>query len=180
MILMHEKSSYSMVLQSIPVVSAQTMVSYARILHFTITGQTLPLSEICYQTEEVVPLQAETLEHENERSWWDYSHIYNQEQLFLQCVRDGNLNYKEIIDGLNHTVMDIALSENPVSSERYKVIANAALSTRAAIEGGLSPKTAIALEKEYLDKADKMTKVTELRELNIQMLDLGAKSSRSR
>ena len=89
----------------------------------------------------------------------------------MQCVREGNLNYMEVLNGLNYSVLDLPLSGSPVRSELYKLVANAALCSRAAIEGGLSPKIAIDLETQYLRKADKLTKVTELRELNLQLLD---------
>ena len=164
-----EVSEYKKVLPDIPVVSAQTVVAYARMLHFSITQKTLPIGDIHYQTEklekESVPVSPE------DRSWADYSLVHAQEEMFLQCVREGNLNYMDVLNELNYAVLDLPLSGNPVRSELYKLVANAALCSRAAIEGGLSPKIAIDLETRYLRKADKLTKVTELRELNFQLLD---------
>ena len=89
----------------------------------------------------------------------------------LQCVREGNLNYKEILRGLNFSVLDLPLSGNPLLSERNKLASAAALFRRASIEGGLAPKIAIDLETKYLFRADKVSKITELRELNLQMMD---------
>ena len=164
-----EVASYRAVLADIPIVSAQTVMAHARLLHFTITQRTLANGDIHYQTEklqqESAPVQPES------RSWVDYSLVHSQEEMFLQCVRDGNLNYMDVLNGLNYAVLDLPLSGSPVRSELYKVVANAALCSRAAIEGGLSPKIAIDLETKYLRKADKLTKVTELRELNLQLLD---------
>lgn len=165
-----EKTAYEGYLREVPVVSSQTMAAYARMLHFTITGKTLPPSEIHYQTV-TAPQHPGAPEPGVERSWVDYSHVHEQEQLFLQCVREGNLNYRSVMDGLNFSVMDFALSENPMRSERYKFIVNAALSTRAAIEGGLSPKIALDIENRYIAKADKLSRVTAMRELNLQFLD---------
>lgn len=164
-----EVAAYRTVLEDVPIVPAQTVVAYARMLHFSITQKTLATGDIHYQTEklqqESAPVQP------GSRSWVDYSLVHSQEQMFLQCVREGNLNYMEVLNGLNYTVLDLPLSGNPVRSELYKVVSNAALCSRAAIEGGLSPKIAIDLETKYLRKADKLTKVTELRELNLQLLD---------
>lgn len=162
-----EKTAYEIYLRDVPVVTAQAMAAYARMLHFTITGKTLPFSEIHYQTVQ----HAAQDEPASGRSWVDYSHMHEQEQLFLQCVREGNLNYRSVMDGLNYSVMDFALSENPMRSERYKFIVNAAMSTRAAIEGGLSPKIALDIENRYIAKADKLSRVTAMRELNLQFLD---------
>lgn len=163
------KTAYKLLLHTIPVVSSQAMMSYARMLHFTITGKSLALSEIHYQS--AAKKSTANQEPGSQRSWADYSHVHHQEQVFLQCVREGNLNYRKIIDNLNFAVMDLPLSENPMSSERYKFIINAALCTRAAIEGGLSSKIALDLENRYIAKADKITRVTAMRELNLQFLD---------
>ncbi len=160
---------YRTVLADVPIVPAQTVMAYARMLHFCVSQKTLDPSEIHYQTEE---LRRDSVpEQHSDRTWMDYSLVHSQEELFLQCVREGNLNYMDVLNGLNYSVLDLPLSEDPLRSELYKVVSNAALCTRAAIEGGLSPKIARDLETKYLAKADKITRITGLRELNLKLLD---------
>lgn len=164
-----EVTAYRSVLSDVPIVSAQTALAYARMLHYTVTFKTLAPGDVHYQTQELLRDSAPV--KPGDRSWADYSLVHSQEEMFLQCVREGNLNYMDVINSLNYSVLDLPLSGNPVRSELYKVVANAALCTRAAIEGGLSPKIAIDLETRYLREADKLTRVTELRELNVRLLD---------
>lgn len=52
-IVLSERTAYEVLLREIPVVSPQAMAAYARMLHFTITGKSLPFSEIHYQTAAV-------------------------------------------------------------------------------------------------------------------------------
>ena len=156
-------------LSEIPVVSAQTVVAYAKMLHFTVTRKTLATGDIHYQKEK--RQQDSERESPEDPGQADYSLIHSQEELFLQCVREGNLNYRQVLNGLHYSVLDLPLSGDPVRSELYKLVASAALCSRAAIEGGLSPKIAVDLETSYLRQADSLTRVTELRELNMQLMD---------
>lgn len=164
-----EVAVYRTVLKDVPIVPAQTVMAYARMLHFSVTQKSLASGDVHYQTEQLQEDSSPVTP--GDRTWVDYALVHSQEELFLQCVREGNLNYMEVLNGLNYTVLDLPLADNPFRSELYKVVSNAALCARAAIEGGLSPKIAIDLETKYLRKADKITKITGLRELNIELLD---------
>ena len=164
-----ELTSYRMVLRDVPIVSSQTVISYAKMLHFTITSKMIGPGDVHYQTEKIQE-ESEPPTPEK-RSWVDYSLVQTQEQIFLQCVREGNLNYMDVLNDLNYGALDMPLSGNPIRSELYKLVSNAALCSRAAIEGGLSPRIARDLEIQYLRKADKLHTVTALRELNLQVLD---------
>lgn len=168
-IITSEVESYRKILREVPIVPAQSVLSLAKIMHFSIYQKLLSPVDIQYQTET---LQKESTPWEaGDRSWMDYELLHSQEELMLQCVREGNLNYKEILRGLNFSVLDLPLSGNPLLSERNKLASAAALFRRASIEGGLAPKIAIDLETKYLFRADKVSKITELRELNLQMMD---------
>ena len=156
-------------LSEVPVVPAQSFIACARALHFTIHKKALATVDIHFQTEL---LREENGPKETaSRSWIDYELLHGQEELLLQCVRDGNLNYKKVLAGLNFSVLDLPLAGNPLRSEANKVASGGALFRRAAIEGGLSPKVALDLENQYLFRADKLRTVTELRSLTIEMLE---------
>ncbi len=168
-ILHSEIDTYRKTLSEVPVVPAQSFIACARALHFTIHKKALATVDIHFQTEL---LREENGPKETaSRSWIDYELLHGQEELLLQCVRDGNLNYKKVLAGLNFSVLDLPLAGNPLRSEANKVASGGALFRRAAIEGGLSPKVALDLENQYLFRADKLRTVTELRSLTIEMLE---------
>lgn len=160
---------YHAILKSVPVVSPQTIVAYARMLHFIIAGKPLDTSAIHYQASE--PLVSAESEENDAHIWLNYEHTNGQNQLFLQCVREGNTNYKQILNGLNYSVMEFESSKDPRQTEHNKLVIAAALCSQAAIEGGLSPKVALAMQNSYIIKADKLRTITELRRLNSDMVE---------
>ena len=165
-------STYRTVLKDIPVIPAQTLVSCGKMLHFSIYQKLLRTGDIHYQktAETPAPAPAEGAPA-RDRSWVDYSQIHSQEQLILQCVREGNLNYMQLLNEMNYHFLDLPLSEDPFRSELYKVVTNIALCCRAAIEGGLSPKIALGLENDLYQRADHLKKVTDLRAFNLTVMD---------
>ena len=115
-----EVGAYRTVLSDVPIVPAQTVVAYARMLHFSIVQKTLATGDIHYQTEKLQ--QASAPVKPEDRSWVDYSLVHSQEEMFLQCVREGNLNYMEVLNGLNYSVLDLPLSGSPVRRDRKSVV----------------------------------------------------------
>lgn len=105
--------------------------------------------------QEQIVFQIQEEENEN------YHHTYKEEKELLACVREGNAE-----EALLHN-MRIDLSTGRMSrieKNHWKnVVAVAiALCTRAAIEGGLSPKEAYQLSDFYLQKSDECKNVPEL------------------
>lgn len=158
---------YHSILQDIPVVTPQTMLAYARMLHFTITNLPLAASSVHYQN---TPLQ-DSEEDASEEGWINYDRVYSQEELILQCVREGNLNYHTVMDDLNFSLLGIESSNNPRQKAMNWLVSCAAQCSRAAIEGGLSPQIAISLRNNYLNRAEPLNTSTELLSLTQKMLD---------
>ena len=82
-----------------------------------------------------------------------YHHTYQEENDLLACIREGRVE-----DALRHNMrMDVSIgrmSKNEQNHWKSVVTVAIALCTRAAIEGGLSPKEAYQLSDFYLQKSD--------------------------
>ena len=128
----NEVNSYRNILADVPIVPAPTVLTYARMLHFSIHQKPLASVDVHHQTETLQ--QASDPVQPGNRSWMDYELLHSQEEMIQQCVREGDLNYREILGGLNYAVLDLPLSGNPLQSERNKLASAAALFRRAAIE----------------------------------------------
>lgn len=163
-----EAELYRSILHDIPVVTPQTMVAYARMLHFTITNLPLASSSVHYQNS---PLQNSERGASGEDDWISYDRVYNQEELILQCVREGDLNYHTVMDDLNSSLLGIESSNNPWQKAMNWLVSCAAHCSRAAIEGGLSPQIAISMRNNYLNRAESLNTPTELLSLTQNMLD---------
>ena len=90
-----------------------------------------------------------------------YHHTYKEENELLNCVKEGKVE-----EALLHNMrIDVAMGRMSRSEKTQwkKVVTVAvALCTRAAIEGGLSPREAYQVSDYYLQKSDDCRNVSEL------------------
>lgn len=88
-------------------------------------------------------------------------HTYREEQRLMEAVREGRVQ-----DALSLSrAMDSdsgRLSNQDLTHWRNLAIIGIALTTRAAIEGGLSPQDAYRISGYYIQKCDAMTSATQL------------------
>lgn len=101
---------------------------------------------------------------------------YLNEIDFYDAVAQGNIEFIEELKrkypASNQPEDDGKgkLSEDPVRNERYHLIVNVAIITRKCIEAGLLEEEAYTLSDLYIQKADLVQTITELRELNDAMV----------
>ena len=89
----------------------------------------------------------------------------------LQCVREGRIDANPFGDSAaSHGERDVYNLGDPLRENKDTVIIFTALCARAAIEGGLSPRTAKALEITYVRTIEQCTRTTDLITLNSKML----------
>lgn len=94
------------------------------------------------------------------------------EQLILQAVKDGNLNWREILE--REAYYDASLlsdTGDTLRDGKNSVIIFIALCCRAAMEGGLPGKTAKELERKYTTEIENCTTMTKMKNIYYQMLD---------
>ena len=95
----------------------------------------------------------QTLKEEEEDDSAAYRHSYQEEQLLMQAVREGQpetaVRYAENMDRDSGQ-----LSKDYLRHRRNLAIIGIALCSRAAIEGGMSPETAYRISGYYIGKVD--------------------------
>lgn len=163
------KQSSMKVLSEVPVLNRKMMISYGRMLHYLITLEDARYAEIKVAYPKK-PEETRNAEEEKEGNI-DYDRMNNQEQLLLQCVRDGNRNYSEALDRISVAGTDRLTTGNPLRDAVNIVIIFTSKCAQAAIEGGLDPKVALEMERRYMSEAERKKDVTGLMELNMKMLE---------
>lgn len=81
-------------------------------------------------------------------------HVYNEELLQFEYIRDGDLRAVEEGERIFTSCKVGKLSEDPVRDKRYLFVAATTLSTRFAIEGGMDQETAYNLSDLFIRKMD--------------------------
>jgi len=144
-------------------------------LHFTIARQRM--GEMHYRFTQKDEVQKDILQAEpsgeseeddgadTDNDWLDYEREHQQEEILMQCIRDGNMNYREAFGKSAVTPLDTKRLENNDNSPYYMFVTLIMLCARAAIEGGVPPKTARAMQYAYIRKAEQMKTVSDLRGL---------------
>lgn len=158
------------ILVTVPVINMTSVNQFGRMLHYTLTSEQIHASDFVFQDEQVRKFA------EGEDSllfrYQDADRVMRGEQLILQAIRDGNLNYREVIE--REAYYDSSLlsdSGNTIRDGKNSVIVFIALCCRAAIEGGLSGRTAKEIEHRYCTEIEKCTTVTKMKNVCRQMLD---------
>ncbi|MDO4647785.1 MAG: AraC family transcriptional regulator [Eubacteriales bacterium] len=148
----------------LPVLSYNRLLAFVELAVYNISGIAYENAALL-ERNQLNPEAEETLEKERFRSLSeeesDYHHTYMDEKSLLDCVREGRVE-----DALRMNArMDSEtgkMSRNELDLWRKLVTVAIALSTRAAIEGGVSPKDAYSMSDYYTQKSDECRTVPEL------------------
>ena len=157
-------------LQDVPVLSLPNIHQYAIMLHWCVTEQTISSGDIQMLLRDTPALSDIQSAPDNEVVW-DPERARLLEEQMLQYVREGNLSINPFgTKASSHALRDDYRLGDPLRENKNTVIIFAALCARAAIEGGLSPRTAKALEINYVRAAEQCSCTTDLINLNRKML----------
>lgn len=156
------------ILSDVPVMTMTMFTSYINMLHFTITCEDSRNLTVSYQ---FIEKETANEEGDDDIQEIDYERMNNQEQLILQYVRDGNKNYEEAFQKIKITHTEQMNTGNQKRDMLNIMVIFTSKCAEAAIEGGLSPKIAKAIEWKYIKAAEKQRTVTELTTLNKEMIN---------
>lgn len=153
-------------LQDIPAVSSVLFFQYAVMFHFYVTGEKISRSDLRFQKSEISRRAGATPQKSSRRK------TYQGEQALLQYIRDGNPDYRNIFARVGQMSSGIGVTtKDPFRRAVLSASNFAALCTRAAIEGGLSPDTAYTVGDSYIQSFIECETVTELPTLIHEMYD---------
>lgn len=157
-------------LTEVPVIGSSTMDQYCKILHFTLTSQRIAASEFVLQHE---PL-AKSLEDDTFDEFLvnDSNRVIAGEQHFLTAVREGNLQYRDILEKEKlYNDEYVCDTGDPLRDGKNSVIVFTVLCGRAALDGGLSAAAMREIESRYIGEIEGCRTISGLRQLKAAMLE---------
>ncbi len=155
------------ILVRIPVINMTSLNQFGKMLHYTLTSERIRASEFVYQDDQI----RESGDGEGGR-YQNADRVIRGEQLILQAIKDGNQNYREIME--QEAYYDASLLSNigdVIRDGKNSVIIFTALCCRAAIEGGMPGKSAKEIERRYVTAIENCTTITTMKNVCDQMLD---------
>lgn len=163
------RKQYVAIMKKISVVPSLMFQQYCLMLHFCVNGETLNRSDIQFQprNKTVSPLPAET-----ETPVYDRGQKYLSEQMLLQLVREGNINYKQAIMQADH-LFNSTYSPHRESLQKAIITSTAfaTLCIREAIQAGISTDTAYSIGDGYIDSMVQCKTLSDLTSLNLSMFE---------
>ena len=155
-------------LQTVPVLSSANLNQYVKMLHWTLTRTAIHSHDIRMIGPQSNILQANAEEAsacEDERAYFVEEHL-------IQIIREGTPNYQFAMDSaIESCPRSIPPMADAMQQNRNNLIAITVLASRAAIQGGVFPHTAIALRHFYMDAVKNCRSYAELTELNSAMIE---------
>lgn len=153
-------------LKSVPQMMVNQFFQDVLMLHYCITGEMLSAGDIVFQRA------AGQQERKDDTPKGDRMQTYMTEQALLRMVRDGNLDYKPILDkaatislGVGVTSVDSLVRAKTTSAVFIS------LCTRAAIEGGISPEVAYSRGDAYIQDVLDCRTITDVVYINHRMYE---------
>lgn len=163
------KKQFLSVVKEIPMVPMQQLISYTQMFHYCLSGERIRIEEIMGENQILV--KESMWEEQKERMDNRPNGTYFLEQHMLDCVRQGNLQYKDVMEQLSAFAKDGSMSnEDYIRQGKNSLIVFTALCSRAAIEGGLPPETAYRLSDDYIQKIEKMSSIKGMGSFGRRML----------
>lgn len=152
-------------LKEVPIISMQVISQYISMMHYILCLKPLEKNSLlCFTMAEY-----QKLEVENE--YTDSEQVVVGEAVFLQAIAEGNLNYMEIFDKeLGYAEGFVSETGDVIRDGKNSVMILNALSSRAAIKGGVSPIVVKKMEKDNNKKIENCVTINELIQLNMEIL----------
>lgn len=153
----------------LPVTPMSSWLNYGLMLHFSVTGERVEISDYNYQTGNTGAdaLQLDKSPQMPKGGTW------LAEQTAMQMIEEGCLDYQKALSRLSMSASAGLSLQTGVPERKMKnsVISFITLATRAAIRGGLDVETAYFIGENYTKNVESMTTMTELMRLNATMYD---------
>lgn len=165
------KPKYLKIMERIPVLSSTMFMHRILMVQYCVTGERIQMSDIVMQRE------AESPHRENHDSQGDSGDIYADriqiylaEQSLLRMVRNGDMNYHEIIQNASRVFTGKQrLSGDALQHAKLSQVQFVALCCNAALEGGLSAEVAYNRKDAYIQDVEHAKSITEITQIGINM-----------
>lgn len=163
------KNSFIKLVRTFPAVPWTTLIQYAIMLHYTLTGCKISSSDFSYQTDLGSHDRNESpASEESEKK----NLPWMAEQALLSNIREGNLNYQTALSAASSVSTGVQINTgDPMRKAKTSGSCFCALAARAAIEGGLSAQSAYTLQNLYTQSIEAASSISEIATINHQMYE---------
>jgi AraC-like DNA-binding protein len=143
-----------MILKQLPNVSVipfSSTMNYAIMIHYAITGEKISIMDLHHKIET-----APVLPKDNDEDLITFHGTYEAEKEMLEMVRTGDLRLFDYLKGFELSRVGILANTNsePLRQIKNTSLAGIVLFSRAAIDGGLYPDTAMTLTDRYFQAVE--------------------------
>ena len=150
-------------LEKIPVIGFTKITEITVMAHYALTGDHVELMDLHYSSphipEQDDPEHADTKKHGT----------YEMEREMLRMVREGDLRINEYLSKMGSTgnVGRLANDDSdPLRQFKNMVLVSIVLISRAAIEGGVYPDTAMTLTDRYFQAVEAAKSIQEITDIS--------------
>ncbi len=163
---LHLKHEIMDFLETLPVVSYNSVFPYAILLHYTLNKEKIASSDITtFSMEKEDDVQSHRSRRDRMRTW-------KAEQQLMKNIEEGNLNYKDSLSNARSLSYGMRISTgNPSRQIKNSLLTFISLSARAAIRGGMTPEMAYTISDSYAEKIEEIDQMSELARIADQMFE---------
>lgn len=164
---LHLKHKIMDFLETLPVVSYNSVFPYAILLHYTLNKEKITSSDITTFSKA-----KEEDEHKSHRTKRDRMRTWKAEQQLMKNIEEGNLNYKDSLSKARSLSYGMRISTgNPSRQIKNSLLTFISLSARAAIRGGMTPEMAYTISDSYAEKIEQIDQMSDLATVADEMLE---------
>lgn len=166
---LYERRQKMRILAEVPILLLSMVKQYAAMLHYILQDEMIQSVDFYYQNNE--------LNEKFNESTTSYMNIdpdrsTSGEKQLLKAIKDGNINYRDIIDQeVNFEGGFISDTGNAIRDGKNTLLVFNALCSRAGIEGGLPSKIAKNMEMKNTGNIEKCNTISQLININLKMID---------
>lgn len=153
-------------IQDVPIIPTNTLMHYAVMLHYAITGQQISTDDIHMHAREESDKDEIIKISEEHRGIW-----FNEQQL-MTMFREGNPDYRKALEDSYKlsSGMRVEYGDN-MRKHKSNTLVLLTLCSRACMEGGLSPSIAYSLNDYYAAAIEACKNISELSTMTSRMLE---------
>lgn len=159
------KNTFLNTLRTLPILSVTTLFQYGQMLHFTITGEKISVSDFHFQLPDTTSSNKKELDIKLNSSKESHG-TWAAEQEMVRMVEEGNLNYQEVFDKLAVTGSSAMFHfGDPIRQAKDFGLTFTVLCSRAAMRGGLSPELSYTLSDYYFQDLEASHSLPQIQEI---------------
>ena len=155
-------------LEYVPIVPSSTLLSYAMMFHYTLTGTYISADQVSFSSTGNKDLS----QNGSPSPADDHPGIWMSEQSFLGMIREGNPDYiKALAKSMTLSSGMKADMGEPLRAGKNNILVLLTLCSRASIEGGLNPSVAYNLNDYYAGRIESCRTNADISNLSREFLD---------